>query len=366
MKKSLFLGIIISMCVFLLNDPAYGLALNIGPPSFTVSVRPEGTASGVVTIQNNGDSDIGILVYTQDWVYNPDGSKSFHAAGTKPLSCARWISLFPKKFQLPSGGDMAVQYTINVPQEATGGYYAVIFFESVPVDSLEKQEGMMVHFAGRLGSIVYLEVEGQTTRQGVIKSVDITPPRSDKPLEMTLSYENKGNVYIGADGTLNIIDEEGNVYGKETFGPVNTLPGDTRQTKVEWLGELEEGTYYAIVTLDIGTDEPLVEERKITISSGGAIGKLSVDASTDEVSFSVLVKNTGHLNIDTGGRIEVLKENGDMVKRLNLKKTLIAPGKERELKGSLDEGLPPGKYKAKAVILIGTRELTKEEVFSVE
>ncbi len=139
-----------------------------------------------------------------------------------------------------------------------------------------------------------------------------------------------------------------------------------RETKVEWLGELEEGTYYVIVTLDIGSEVPIVKEAELIISSSGTIKSLSVDASGGKASFSVQVKNTGHLNLDAGGRIEVLKKDGELVKSLNLKKTLIAPGKERQMKTVLDEKLPQGVYKAKAVISIGAKELTKEKEFSIK
>ncbi|MBL7071631.1 MAG: hypothetical protein ISS26_05630 [Candidatus Omnitrophica bacterium] len=366
MKKYTLLFIVLSLCFLFFESDASGFALNISPPSFHVSVNPGESASGAITVHNRGEGEIGILVYTQDWVYNPDGSKTFHAAGTTPLSCAKWIRLFPKKFKLEAGGQMAVQYTVTLPEDAKGGYYAVIFFESVSPGADDKDQGMMVRFAGRLGTIVYLETEGKSTASGVVESFTVTPPRSDKPLEMVLSFKNTGNVYIGAEGTLNIIDADGNVYAKQIFDPINTLPGETREAKTEWLGELDEGTYYVIVTLDIGIDEPIVEEKEIVISSGGIIESVSIDTSSGVPSFSVAVKNTGQLNIDVGGSIEILKADGGPAASLTLKKTLIAPGKMRELKADLDEKLPQGSYKAKAVISIGDRELTKEETFTVK
>lgn len=366
MKKLLFLCIIITLCVLFLQTASHAFSINISPPSLKLSVQPGQSASGTITVLNRGEETVGILVYTEDWLYAPDGSKSFHAAGTTPLSCAKWLRIFPKKFQLEGGEKMGVQYTVNMPEDAKGGYYAVVFFESVPSAEEERDEGMMVRFAGRLGTIIYLETEGKSTRSATVESFSVTVPQSDKPLEMSLSYKNTGDVYIGAEGTLNIIDDEGNIFGKETFGPVNTLPGDTRGTKAEWLGELEEGTYYTVVTLDIGGDEPIVREAEFTVSSGGTIESLSVDSSKELPSFSVLVKNTGQLNIDVGGRIDVLKKDGELVKSLNLKKSLIAPGKERQLEAALDEKLPQGAYTAKAVISIGAKEFTKEETFSIE
>lgn len=366
MKKNIFLFVIISAIILSFETVSYGFSLNISPPSIHVSVKPGESASGNIVVDNRGESSLGILVYVQDWVYNPDGSKTFMAAGTAPLSCAKDIRVFPKTFKLEAGEKTSVQYTVTVPEDAKGGYYAVIFFESIPAEEVNKTEGMVVRFAGRLGSIIYLETEGKSIKSGVVKSFNVTPPHSDKPLEVSLSFENTGNVYIGAEGTLNITDKDGNVFGKEIFGPVNTLPGDTREAKVEWLGELEAGTYYAVVTLDIGTDEPVVKESEIVISSGGSIQTMSVDASTNKPSFSVVVKNSGQLNIDVGGKIDVLKEDGTLVKSVNLNSTLIAPDKERELKAVFDESLPVGSYKAKAVLLIGGKEIAKEEIFSIK
>jgi hypothetical protein len=347
------------------ESACYGFAMNITPPSFKTTVKVGESTTGNITVINKGEIDIGVKAYVQDWVYDSEGRRTFHAAGTTPYSCAKWIHLFPTKFQLEAGKKMGVQYTINVPADAKGGYYAVIFFESIPMGEYEGEEGVVVRFSGRLGTIAYIETETGSVYNGAIESLSVTPPQSNKPLEMALSFENTGNVYIGAEGILNIIDEEGNIFGKEKFGPLNTLPGDTREAKLEWFGDLEEGTYYAVVTLDIGTGNPIVKERKLNIFFGGAVNTFSIDLSSGKPSFSVIVENTGHLNIDASGRIELIKD-GELTKSISLEKSLIAPGKEKEFKGSFVEDLPQGIYTAKAIVSVGGREFIKEEVFSIK
>jgi len=367
MRKIPVLFIIIGICLVFSESTSYGFGLNISPPSVNEIVKPSGSVNGTITVRNDGVSETGIVAYAEDWLYAPDGSKSFYPAGNTPLSCAKWISLFPKKFQLEPGKSLGVQYSISAPENIEGGYYAVIFFESVPLSELESDKGALtVQFAGRLGAIVYVETEGKSIYKGSIESLSITPPQSNKPLEMTLLFKNTGNVYIGAEGTLNIIDESGKVYGKEMFGPLNTLPGDTREAKVEWLGDLGEGTYYAVVTLDIGSEEPIVKEVKLDISVGGAIKTLSVDASSNRPTFSVLVENKGLLNIEASGRVEVIERDGKLAKSLNLKRSLIAPGKEKKFEAALEEELPQGMYTAKAIVSIGDKEFVKEEVFSIK
>jgi len=365
--KILFIVIIMGMCTILTESVSYGFALNISPSSVKITVKQGETKSGTITVFNNGKIDMGINAYTQDWLYQTDGSISFYGAGTTKFSCAKWMRIFPMKFNLKGGEKMGVQYSINVPADAEGGYCAVIFFESFPLSEAKGEEGgMTVQFAGRLGALVYLEIEGKAIHKGHIESLSITPPQSDKPFEMKLAFKNAGNTYIGAQGTLNIVDEEGNIFAKEKFGPLTTLPGDVRERTVEWLGELKEGTYIAVVTLDIGTEAPIVEEKKFEVFFGGTIDSFSVDVSGEKPSFSVIVKNTGQLNIEPAGRIEVLKEDKGVVKVLNLEKTLIAPGQEKELKVNLEESLAQGTYTAKAIISIGNKELVKEEIFTIK
>lgn len=365
MKKGFCFAAILAGAIILPPD-LYALSLNISPPSFTAAVKPGGSASGKVDVFNKGDIAVGILAYTQDWVYQGDGGKEFRAAGTTPLSCAKWIQLFPQKFEMEPNSTVSVQYSITVPQDAKGGYYAVIFFESVPTGDTADEAGMFIRFAGRLGAIVYLEVEGSTERKAAVESLSIEPPQSNKPLELKLAMKNTGNVYIGAEGVLNIMDDEGLIYGTQKFGPVNTLPGDTREYAAEWFGELEEGSYTAVVTLDIDGAEPLVEERTITVTSGGEITSVSADTSQPNASFKARVKNTGHLNIEAEGRVDIIDKAGAVAASAPLKKVLIAPNTEKELAGLSERVLAPGDYTARAVITVGSKELIKEEAFSVK
>lgn len=367
MRKGLVICIITVLFIIFSESVSYGFAMNIGPPSIELVLKPRETKTGIVRVSNNGQKNIGVNAYIQDWLYNSDGSKSFFVAGTTPFSCAKWLGVFPKKFQLEAGQTMNVQYTITAPEDAVGGYCSVIFFESFPIgEESEEAKGMTVQFAGRLGSIVYVEIEKKSVHKGSIESLSVTPPQSDKPFELAMAFKNTGNTHIAAQGTLNIIDDKGNVFGKERTAPLNTLPGDTREAKIEWLGELEEGSYIALLTLEIGAEQPIVEERKFNVSIGGAISSFSIDATKERPLFSVLVKNAGHLNIDVGGGVELLDKNTQVVGTVSLGNFLIAPGKEKTLEGTFDEYLPPGSYTAKAVIFIGNKKLVKEEVFSIK
>ena len=92
------------------------------------------TARGTIEIENQEDAPLSLEVYLQDWEYIEGGSgdKVFSVPGSGRWSAASWITYFPEHLDLPARGKGLVEDTIRVPQYgATGGRYAVLFFESV-------------------------------------------------------------------------------------------------------------------------------------------------------------------------------------------------------------------------------------------
>ena len=365
MRKITVLFITITLCTIFLQATSYGFSLNVSPPSVRLSIPPGGTESSTITIENKSDSSsIDMRAYVEDWDYAEDGSKQFHPPGTTPRSCARWINIYPKMFHLEPKARIGIQYTISVPQDAEGGHYAVIFFESIVGDD-EAEGNLMVRFAGRIGTIMYQETEGKTDKSGSIVSFECGRPDQNKPLKIKVSFKNEGNAQISAEGIMNIIDAEGNIFGRKELGPIDTLPGSTREYETEWLGELEEGEYDVIVTFDAGLDIPLVAETTIKVGSFAEIDKLAIDTSGEVPVIAIIINNTGNLNARIGGKIDILNETGEVIESVPIKKTLVAPNSKKELKTEPEKALPAGQYKAKAIVSFNDKELRQEEAFSV-
>lgn len=366
MKKRIVISalIFLSLC-FLIDNEARAFSINVSPPSIRISVPPGETKSGTVTVENKSDGPIDIRVYTEDWAYSPDGSKQFLQAGTTPLSCAKWIATHPQKLHIESNSRAGVQYTISVPADAAGGHYAVIFFESIVSEGEATHGNVMLRFSGRIGSIVYLEAEGRIKRSGSITSFTCGRPDQNSPLAINITLKNDGNTHIIAQGVMNIIDKDGNIFGKKELGPINTLPGDTREYKTEWLGDLKEGAYDVIATLDTGVDAPLVAETVLTVVSSGAIDKIDIDSGTNQPSFNAIVDNTGNLNVKAEGRIEISDDKGNVVQTIPLKSTLIAPNTKKGIQAKAETALTAGQYKTRAIIMLGDKELVKEGEFSI-
>ncbi|MFH0839932.1 MAG: hypothetical protein V1883_02820 [Candidatus Omnitrophota bacterium] len=365
-NRILIFAIIFVMIFFAAHKEAAAFSINVSPPSVRLSISPGETRSGTITVENKSDSPMDMRAYAEDWVYEKSGGKQFAPAGTTPLSCAKWISTHPQKFRVEANSRIGVQYTISVPADASGGHYAVIFFESIVSEGEATSGNMMVRFSGRIGTIIYQESEGRIDRKGEITSFTCGRPDQNSPLTINLTLKNEGNTHIIANGVMSIIDKDGNVFGRKELGPINTLPGDTMDYKAEWLGELNEGTYDVIATLDTGLDSPLVAETVLKVSSSGGIDKLNINANTNPPSFNIVINNTGNLNIKTSGRIDIIDDKEGVVASLPLKNVLVAPNSRKEIEARAETAFSAGKYKAKAVVMFGDKELTKEGDFSIK
>lgn len=210
------------------------------------------TATGRIEIKNPTSEVKKIRVYAQDWVYsNEIGEKDFFPAGTKKLSCAKWVSFVPAEFSLNPAAKEYLQYTIRVPEDAKGGYYAILFFESLLGETKESPEAMaVVPVAVRVGCLVAVEVEGAIERNAQVENLSVA--REQEGYKIEADFINKGNTDITVAGNFNVLDKLGMVFARGEFTNRYTLPGDKVKVSSSWKGKLAKGSYDVIITLDLG------------------------------------------------------------------------------------------------------------------
>ena len=247
-------------------SPSFGFSINLDPPSIHVSVRPGESATRVLTLTNTGKDPLILHAYTEDWAYAPDGSKRFQAPGTLPRSCANAIVLTPKELTLKPDESGTIQMTVTLPKDAHGGVQAVAFFEAL-LGSVEKGPGAsQVLFAGRLGTLVFVETEGSVQRHGAITSVSLSAPTAARPLEAQFTFGNDGDTHVFADGVVSILNAKGEYIGREKIGRFGILPGTSMTRTATWAGDMIPGTYSVILTLDYGGQDPAVAESRVTVN----------------------------------------------------------------------------------------------------
>lgn len=249
--------------------------VEIAPPVIELSVAPGKTTNGAIEVKNESEEPLDLEVYLQDWEYLEGGSgeKLFSVPGTSPWSASSWISFYPQKLSLPAHGKAIVEYTIRLPAEAPpGGRYAVMFFESALAKTTPDKEGVSVLYTGRVGSLIEVHVAGTEQRAGEIAQVSVGEVSEDRPLKISFTFLNKGNIALRPKTVFNIIDDSGRYFGRGEFKPLYVFPGRSGSAITEWKGALSPGNYTVVITADLGQQQVVVAEHPLKVGSkaGGA------------------------------------------------------------------------------------------------
>jgi len=242
---SLVFGICLVLGIWSLVIPVFALSLNIDPSNIKLALKAGETKTGEIIVQNYGGTKIMIKAYAEDWIYAPDGSKTFMKPGSSVYSCSSWIKLDQESFILSPKEDKKVKYTITSPSNASGGHVSVIFFEAI----IEGYRGIAV--SGRIGSIVYLDTEGDIKRAGEIKDLSVLASGEGDPVNLNFSFVNSGNSYISAKPVIKVLEGGKTIIEKQSMN-INSLPGDIRTATVVIKEPLKEGKYNAQVELTFG------------------------------------------------------------------------------------------------------------------
>lgn len=267
LRISLFMFFIIGICA-----NCFAFSIRINEPKINLTVPAGGAKTGIISVDNLTDEEVSVMAYAEDWQYakSGDGTKEFFPRSSTKFSCSNWLTIYPAEFQLPAFGRKDVQFTVRVPEDASGGFYSVVFFES-KLGTAQTEEGVFVAVAGRLGSLIYLQVEGKTERKAAIEAFKTSRTDTQGPVQISFIFKNTGNTDITAKGTYNIIDDKGMVFVRGQIPDIYTLQGDRVEIKTDFLSELEQGNYDFILTLDLGQDAVVIEERSIKVTDTGLI-----------------------------------------------------------------------------------------------
>jgi len=273
-SKLLFsLFFLFNIFLFNINDNVYAGTVRINRPKVRLRLSAGGSESSSIRVSNPSGDRIAVKVYLEDWVYakSQDGVKNFALPGTTPLSCAKWISFYPAEFIMSPYGAQEVFYTVKAPQGIEGGYYAVLFFETM-IGATESAQGVNIAIKGRIGSLFYVEV-GSTNKQVILTDLSII--KKGRGFRVGAVLKNVGNVDVTAKGTFNILDNQGMVFARGEFNDVYTFPGEQGKISSTWPDTIPAGTYDLLITLDLG-DMPLIEEAQISISPSGEVTHVSL------------------------------------------------------------------------------------------
>lgn len=265
--------IILCLIGFLLiSTDAFSLNLRTNTRKVELKVDEGQTYRGTITIENPTEGEIKVRVYVEDFSYIApyDGAKKFLAPGSDRRSSAKWITFFPQEFVLSAFEKKKVNYAVNVPSEISGGYYAVLFFESAMGEIPDPNtEGANILILGRLGTLFLIETQDSIKKAGIARI---------KVQDRTVKGEflNQGNVVLASKGNFYVMDDKGNVFDRGKIKDIYISPGDSAPFSLSLAGEVPAGKYILVTTFDLSGGDILVKEIDFSIEEQGNMQVLRV------------------------------------------------------------------------------------------
>ncbi|MCQ9208196.1 MAG: DUF916 domain-containing protein [Omnitrophica bacterium] len=263
---------VLFFCLLLsLSANAFSFNLSIDVPKVKLKVKAGEIIRGSLTVRNPSEDEIKVKVYAEDFSYIApyNGAKKFFPPGSTEFSLAHWITFSPQEIILPAFGKKKVNYAIKVPAEVSGGYYAVLFFETSLGAITSPEEGANILILGRVGSLFFLEAEDSLKKAKIEKiATEGNTVKGD--------FLNRGNLIIISKGSFYVMDDQGMIFDRGKINDIYISPGDKAPFSLTLADDISPGSYTLITSFDLEEGDLLVREIDFSKDATGELKILQV------------------------------------------------------------------------------------------
>jgi len=268
MKHIIVATFLIFGCLALASPSIQALSFNIDPPSIYLKGKPGEILNQRISIENTSTENIEMHAYLQNWRYEKKsgGSSKVFLEPQSDLEnrfgIAPFVKLFAESFYLKPGEIKDLVFRVTVPADGKGSLAGVVFFEgSAPGGSTTGTQKTNVKFVARLGSIIYLDVQGTELRN---LAFDVqTGIAKNKLTQLDVTVSNRGNTHEMPKGNLLLLDKSKSVVDRFLLPDIRLFPDEKTRFSV-FGGPYKSGEYTLILAYTSG--EKLVsKEIKVSI-----------------------------------------------------------------------------------------------------
>jgi P pilus assembly chaperone PapD len=229
-------------------------ALLISQIEFDLALPRGAVDTLTFSVLNNETDPLEIQISLADWDRDITGENRFYPPGTLPRSAAPWLSVSPLRFDLEPNKQQEVRFSIKVPSDIAGTYWAAIMVEAAPKQTQPQPPGTTVIVRRRFAVKVLETPPGTGTKDGRIALIDV---RGLNPPNYLVEFENRGTIHAPrVTGRIELRDEKGTLLEKLDLESFPILPGAKRLLKVTSARKkgdlLPPGKYLVVAVLDYG------------------------------------------------------------------------------------------------------------------
>lgn len=234
--------------------------ITLSPSSTQFDVAAGTTTINKFDVINEGDTsfDVGISsapYYVKGLEYDPHFTQ---LAGT--LNASEWVKfLSPTTQSLDANKLTTIDYSLSVPENTpAGGYYAVLFAETIPKIS----SGVVAR--NRVGNILYITVKGDIKQSGSVSVGKLGFFNTAASIPLTVFVSNTGGTHFITTANVMVKDIFGHTAYKGTSDRY-VLPQTTRQVDFSWSPTTPIDAYSITTTATVAGTEKSVPVRWILV-----------------------------------------------------------------------------------------------------
>lgn len=211
-------------------------------PHHVYELAPGAVVKDYVRIENLGSEKLTLRLYATDAFSTSSGQFALLPAAEKPTDVGTWVTMSADEVTVKPGADVIVPFEVVVPANAAPGDHVGAVISSL-VTEQTNGKGEKVLVESRIGSRIYLRVQGAVTQQLQVDNLELGWSGSfwspwDGRLTVSYDVTNTGNVRVTATPQVTVTGPIGLQLGR-TAGPAlpELLPGSTIRVS----GDVEAG-----------------------------------------------------------------------------------------------------------------------------
>lgn len=343
-------------------------AIGIRPIRHEVNVKPGETIEATVTVINETDKDFSAEPSLLAFYKNDQNGFPIFVSEKNPEleDTTTWVEISKEPVMVPARGSTNVKYKVNVPTTAKpGGKYVSVAYQPVKGEV----EGVKVNV--RAASLLFLNVEGEIIRKGEVTQFGLPENQAtDQPFTFDVNFKNTGNTHIKPTGSIEIVDQtsgekltkiakyldpESNEEIIADVIPINlnktnVLPNSDRIFKGEWVENIKEGKFKAIMEVNyLEGANPIKQEFEFEIKENLKVDDFKINTEGSKADFQWNMTNEGAGDQKLRGKIVVKNAFNYMVAEIPLPADIeyVKPGENKTITLNwLEKAIPKGSYTA--------------------
>lgn len=248
-----------------------GQVLKLSPVRSDIEIEAGKSYTQKVTITNTSDSPITVKPIANDFIAGDERGTPSLILDEDKFAPTHSLKRFMRPLTnvtIEANKSRVVEVVITVPKDAqAGGYFGAIRF--APVNTAG---GGQVDLSGSVASLILMTVPGPTVEKMTITNFDIRQDgRSGSTfatpdnLEVSVRFQNQGNVQLGPFGKLSVTQGDNVVYSTDFNNKTPrdvVLPDSARRWEIplDKIGTF--GNYTVSATFTYGTKNQTIEVKK--------------------------------------------------------------------------------------------------------